>query len=357
MAARRLTVEPRRPGAGPPPGRGGDAAPAPGVAGESGVPGVAGESGILPDAGDSRGVDTSRSIAAPSGRREEDATGYLAIDRLFLAYIVVTGAYAAVTGRGAGFLTAGLHALAAGGVVWLARRPAPRRRPLRFLRVAYPVALTPFLYGELARLNQFLFQGYFDAAVQRWEGAVFGSQLAMEAAIRLPGLWGSEFLHLGYVSYYLIIPTTLVGVFLTRGAGATHRVAFATALAFFLSYVCFVVFPVAGPRYAFPAIGGEIAAGAIHDVVHRILEAGSSKGTAFPSSHVAAAGAAILAAWHEDRRWFWFLLLPWIALTLGTVYGRFHYGVDAAAGVALAAAVHWAAPGLRRRLARGRAGH
>ncbi len=235
-------------------------------------------------------------------------------------------------------------------VLRLGRRRLPGARWARFARIAYPVALTPVLYAELAHLNQLLTSGYLDALVQGWERAVFGAQLSVEAARRFDAFWLSELLHTGYFAYYLIVPTALFGVFVTRGAAGLHRVTFQIALAFFSSYVVFVLLPVAGPRYLFPPISGAGAEGRVFELVHAVLERGSSKGTAFPSSHIAASWAAVLACWRIDRRWFWLLAAPAGALALGTVYGRFHYGVDAAAGIALAFGAHAVVPWLMRRL-------
>ena len=36
---------------------------------------------------------------------------------------------------------------------------------------------------------------------------------------------------------------------------------------------------------------------------------------------------------------FWTFLIPVVGLTISTVYGRFHYGIDALAGVLLVAIV------------------
>jgi membrane-associated phospholipid phosphatase len=110
------------------------------------------------------------------------------------------------------------------------------------------------------------------------------------------------------------------------------------------------VFPVAGPRYEFARIVGPQTDGAIYGLVHTILEGGSSKGTAFPSSHVAATVSAWLAAGLVSRRLMWALAPFAILLTLGTVYGRFHYAIDAAVGLGVAAFAVWTTPYLIRRL-------
>lgn len=289
-------------------------------------------------------------------RREPGASGSLpgetvpAGDRLLVLYLAVTGVLAAATLTGVGLALAGAHAVAAAAVGALARRSLPGSRPLRFLRIFLPVAVTPLLYTELETLNQLVNPGYLDAVVQGWEAGLLGGQPSLEAARRWPSLWLSELLHLGYFSYYFVVPAAALAVWWKAGDRGLERAAVTVGLAFFLCYLVFAVFPVAGPRYQFPRIEGPPAGGAVFELVHGVLEAGSSKGTAFPSSHVAAAAAALLAARRDARRWFWILLVPVALLTVGTVYGRFHYAVDALAGIAVAALAHRATPAVVRRL-------
>jgi hypothetical protein len=289
-------------------------------------------------------------MSGSRGDVDRNATGLLAVDRVFLTYLVLTGILAVIGGGPVGFGLAFAHLATVLLVLRLKKRPLPRNGALRFFRLAYPVAATPFLlYPELRFLNQIITERLFDGMVQGWELALFGSQLSMTFHEWLPDFTFSELLHFGYMSYYVLVPIALVGVFSTRGDAALHRAAFATAVAFLLSYFLFTLFPVAGPRYDFPRIGGEVSGGAFYQMVHTILETGSSRGTAFPSSHIAASGVAVLAAGREDPRWFWVLIVPEIGLALGTVYGRFHYGVDALAGLALMVLIWRAAPWLSER--------
>lgn len=274
------------------------------------------------------------------------ARGVLAIDKLAIAYFALTGVVAAIFGGRVGFAIAGIHALVVFGLTRLAAWQ-PRAGFSGFIRAGYAVLLTPPLYSELATLNRFFTERFFDDMVQRWDAAVFGGQPSMDFSALLPWVPFSESLHLGYFAYYAIVPAALIGIYRTRGFDALHRTAFSVAAAFFLSYFIFIAFPVAGPRYEFERIGGEISDGTFYGLVHAVLEGGSSKGTAFPSSHIAASLSAVLAAGREDARWFWLLIFPEVALALGTVYGRFHYAVDALAGAALALVVFWATRGLR----------
>lgn len=291
------------------------------------------------------------SEATRDTRRPFDAAYARPGDMLAAAYLAATGLLAAVSGTTTGWVLLGLHVVGIGLIHLLTYVPVPRNPAGAFLRLAWPVAITPLFYMELATLGQLLFPGYFDGAVQAWEQVLFGAQLSMAASGWFDALWFSELLHLGYVSYYLVVPTALLAAWRFGGRGGLESVVFATALAFYLCYLCFAVFPVAGPRYEFERIAGPQTGGLLFALVHGILEAGSAKGTAFPSSHVAATVTAWLAAGRFDRRVLWVLSPLAVLLTLGTVYGRFHYGIDAFAGLLFAGvAVLWA-PRLMSRLA------
>ena len=77
----------------------------------------------------------------------------------------------------------------------------------------------------------------------------------------------------------------------------------------------------------------------MYSIVHDILESGSSKGTAFPSSHVAAAIAATLSASRGSKALGWTLAVPTVLLSIAVVYCQMHYGVDAIAGLLTGAGV------------------
>lgn len=299
------------------------------------------------------------SAGGASAAGEEPAA--LPVDLMLAGYLALTGALALVSFRAEGVAVAAAHGVA----VWLLIGPLSgvgrplagldttgaagvgggRTRPLRlsghalrFVRVAYPVLLTPLLYTELDLLNQLHVQGYLDPTVQAWEEAVFGAQLSVVWARRQPWRWLSELMHLGYFSYYLLIPVSALLVYRRGGPRELHRFTMITGLGFLLCYLLFTVFPVAGPRYLYDRLQGTPARALFFEAVHAIAEAGSSKGTAFPSSHVAATVAAWLASRRVARGWFRVSAPFVVLLTLGTVYGRFHYAVDSVAGIAVAVA-------------------
>jgi membrane-associated phospholipid phosphatase len=104
---------------------------------------------------------------------------------------------------------------------------------------------------------------------------------------------------------------------------------------FFFCYVIFTIFPVRGPFYYFGPIDPYAKGLLFPQVVHKLLLRAASVGTAFPSSHVAASVAIWLVCRRYLRRLSHAILVIAIGIFVGTVYGGFHYALDALAGVAV----------------------
>jgi len=267
-------------------------------------------------------------------------------DRLVAVYALLSGAALAFPNRPDGWLLLALvhaAALVAGlgpEPVRRAGRAASRAWPATasFLHDWYPLFLIPLLYSELPLLNRAVHEGiYFDGVVQGWEQAIFGGQPSRTLAAAMPWKPLSELLHLSYLSYYLLIfgPALMI-----RAAGRRadfRRAVFALMLTFVAHYLFFVWFPVQGPRYLFPAPGGSLADGPFYRLAHAVLEAGSSQGAAFPSSHVGVAVAQTLVTRRYLGKWWLVAATLTAGLAAGAVYGGFHYATDVLAGAALGA--------------------
>ena len=262
----------------------------------------------------------------------------LEVDRWTLGYAVVAAAVVAVRGREApvpGFL---LMCAGVAGLVLL--MPVARRAGVagRWLGDWYPLVLVVALYSAVGSINEARGQAY-DAIVQSWEQALFASQPSREWIRRAGAPWLAWPLHLGYLAYYPIVVLAPGVLWLTGRRDAMQRVLARIMAAFYVCYVAFLVFPVAGPRYAFPPADNTATATAVARVAAGLLETFAAWGTAFPSSHVAASVTAVAAAFRESRALGWTLLPPALLLVAGAVYGQFHYAVDVLAGVAVAGAV------------------
>jgi membrane-associated phospholipid phosphatase len=205
----------------------------------------------------------------------------------------------------------------------------------RWLNLWAPLLALLFLYSELPMLIRAAgHTGVNDAFVIQWEGELFGSQPARTWAANVPNLALSELLHLCYLAYYAIIFVVPAALFLWRRDREFLDVVFALMLTFVACFSMYVVFPVAGPRYFWPSAAPH---GVIRDAATWLLEARSSRGSAFPSSHVAVSVAqSILAVRYFGPRGAVIAVLT-LGLALGAVYGGFHYAVDVVAGALLGA--------------------
>jgi membrane-associated phospholipid phosphatase len=240
------------------------------------------------------------------------------------------------TALGGGWTPLLLHLAA---LLAIAATLALGRRAPQVIRDWLPLALGPFLYIELRWLIVGMARPHADATVIRWEHSLFGGDPSAILARRIPSLPLSELLHLCYASYYalILLPPLILAIRTRRAEFARTLLALATVYA--LCFTVYLVFPVDGPRYLVgPAAAPE---GPVRAWVLHLLAAGSSRGTAFPSSHVAASLVASLCALRTLPALGAVISLITVGLTIATVYGGFHYGVDVLAGV-VTGIVAWA---------------
>lgn len=211
--------------------------------------------------------------------------------------------------------------------------------PLQFLRDWYALSTIVIFYFEMGKLTQMVFRQYFDETVIRWEKQVFKGMPSLELSNRFPSIILSEILHLCYFSYYVIAVFLAAWLYFEGRIGPFQETVFAETLTFNLSLLCYPFLPTTGPRSLFEKIEGKLSKGFFFRLTHSIVSRGSSKGTAFPSSHVSLSVIVLLYALRYDSTAFLILLPMCVGLTLGTVYGRFHYAIDALVGAALAGIV------------------
>lgn len=197
-----------------------------------------------------------------------------------------------------------------------------------------PLALIPLLYAELPYLMAAFGAEFHDAAVQLWELAIFGGQPARTLAAALPSRWISEPLHGAYFSYYAMIYAPLSYLYARGNRDGFRQSAAAVMATFAICFAIFAIFPVEGPRYLWKP-PDAMPNGPMRSIVLAVLERGSSRGAAFPSSHMAVAVAQSIMAirWRVPGRWL--IAIATLMLGLGAVYGGFHYAVDMVVGAAV----------------------
>lgn len=216
------------------------------------------------------------------------------------------------------------------------------------------LTIGPLMYVELRWIIAGTGMPHHDATIVGWEHALFPSNPSATLAPHWHVPLLSETLHFAYASYYLIVYLPPIALYVTGKRDAFVKTVLALTIVYGACFIIYALFPVDGPRY----LVGPAAApdGPVRRFVLALLERGSSRGTAFPSSHVAASLVSALCALRYQRR-VGLVVAPFVAaLVLATVYGGFHYAVDALVGVILGS-LAWLASVTLWRAAESRGAH
>ena len=232
-------------------------------------------------------------------------------------------------------------------------RPRPSAG-LSLLSHFYPILLYLWFFAETGWLNRMFVRQYLDPLAVRWDQALFGCQPGIILIDKMPWIGLSEALYAAYFSYYLMIPGVGIALFLRNRQQFFHYLSVLSFL-FYACYLIYIFVPIIGPRVLYESVNGYIApaelqllvpspvwpAGVQSGFFFRLLRViygvFESPGSAIPSSHVAAALCTVHFSFRYLRPIRFFHLGLAILLCLATVYGRFHYGVDALGGLAAAA--------------------
>jgi len=203
----------------------------------------------------------------------------------------------------------------------------------RFFRLWYPVFLFTFLYEETRYLIHLIFPRFYDYWINNLELTILGVYpTVFLEKLSHPIL--NEYFLMAYFSYYLLLP--IAGIFLYSGGKIKefNSMVFASAVAFYISYLGFIFCPVEGPRYALSHLHQIPIQGFIFvPLAQWIVKTGGLHGGCMPSSHVAVAWVVFIFTYKYERKLFHFLGPLIICLFAGTVWGRFHYLSDVIAGI------------------------
>ncbi len=203
---------------------------------------------------------------------------------------------------------------------------------LRFLRCFYPLILLSAVYMQTERMNRIFFRDFLDPYFPRVEYALFPLKPAIAFAERFPQWWVSEYMHMTYFSYYLIFPILGLILYFRCEREACDEFVFTVCSSFYVFYLIFIALPVLGAETpGLPATPHDGLFTRIMKVIYDHFEKG---GAAFPSSHVGIAVTVFIYAFrHLSKKAAWVFGVLCISLSVATVYCRYHYAIDAIAGL------------------------
>ncbi len=228
-----------------------------------------------------------------------------------------------------------LHLITAASLLWLRSLSSPSRRFWKVLHDWYPVMVFPLFYKEVEFLAAAFGNWGLTEPIRSLEANLFQGHPSLYLSERWSWVPLSEYLHFCYFSFMVMLPV-LGGYWYGRGHMLAFReLLFLVGVAFYGSYLFFILFPVDSPFYLADPPEGPIADYFFYNLVHEISSRGGARGGAFPSTHVSASIIVLIVAWKRQRRLAYLLLPMVLGVMVATVYGRFHYVLDTIAGLAL----------------------
>jgi membrane-associated phospholipid phosphatase len=220
----------------------------------------------------------------------------------------------------------------------LAYADSLRRHPfLSILRDWFPFPLLLLAYREMGWFALPSMGHSLEAHWVAWDRLVLRG--GGRAAIESLGPLGPSLLEIAYSLVYVLGPFSVAMLYAYRRRDRVDRFLFVFALGVLLCYAQFPFWPSEPPRTVFP--GEDFPS---YDTVFRrfnwwMLGGYGIHTSVFPSAHVAGAFSAAIGMWFAlpERRWVArFLLVMAVLIATATVYGRYHYLADAAAGLGMA---------------------
>ncbi len=227
------------------------------------------------------------------------------------------------------------------GIFLLAYADALRRRKfLSIVRDWFPLPLVLLAYREMGWFAPSRHTYELERAWVVWD-RVFLYDLKVRAAVEILGPVVPSLLEIAYSLVYVIPHFSLAVLYLYRWRGRAAGFLSVFVLAVVGAYALFPYFPSEPPRTVFPNEDLPSFQTPFRSFNLWLLGGWGIHTSVFPSAHVSGAFSAALAMRRllPEKPWAWrFLMVLAVLIALATVYGRYHYLVDALAGVAVALA-------------------
>ena len=214
------------------------------------------------------------------------------------------------------------------------------RRWTSMVRDWLPAALILAAYWQV---NWFQVDYHFEDLERvwlTWDRAIlydFHLHSAMESlGPLLPGL-----VELAYLLMYVIPPFALATFYILRKRDRVEQYAFPFFLGTLCAYALIPHFPSGSPRVEYAGLDGPTIVTIFRRFNIWILNHGDIQTSVFPSGHVTAAFSAAFGLILALPEYPWIgraVLFNAVLILIATVYGRYHYAADGAAGLAISLA-------------------
>ena len=211
------------------------------------------------------------------------------------------------------------------------------RLKARTLRNFYVLALLPLAYKLMGWFAPEAHDYALERLWIRWDH-VFLVDWGVQPLIQSLGASVPTLLELAYLLVYAVGPFCVLMLYVYKREHCVHDFLVTYVLGLLLSYAQFPFWPSEPPRTVF-AGDLEPVASWVRTLNLSVVGNLGIHTSVFPSAHVSGAFAAAFASWSlfSDKNGLRLALLVYaILVAIATVYGRYHFAVDAVAGIFVA---------------------
>lgn len=211
------------------------------------------------------------------------------------------------------------------------------RRAISYTRDWVPLALVLVAYREMDWFTPKYFDHHLEKLWIQWDRIALHTS-GLQFLIERTGAWLPNLLELSYLLVYAVGPFSVAVLYILHRRDVMGKVLFVYVVGTVAAYALFPYFPSSPPRAVFPEMDLPAANTLIRRLNLFLVGGYGIHSSVFPSAHVS---SAFSAAWAmllylpERRRLGWGLLVYAVLVSIATVYGRYHYAVDALAGLGI----------------------
>ena len=231
--------------------------------------------------------------------------------------------------------------LACGGPALLAALAYGEARVHReFFSIArdwVPLGLTLVAYREMDWFSPLVRDHHLELQWILWDRWLLYDG-GLRHGIEALGSVGPAYLEFCYLLVYAVGPFAVAVLYFTHRRERVNQVVFLYLLGTLLAYALFPFFPSDPPRTVFAGADLPGIVTGLRRFNLWIVGGYGIHSSVFPSAHVSSAfsaGFALLLFLPERKRFGWGMVIYAASVAIATVYGRYHYSVDAIAGLAV----------------------
>lgn len=197
-----------------------------------------------------------------------------------------------------------------------------------------PLGLTLAAFEEMTLFRPHHFYGRLERAWIHWDHLLL-HDWHWRGAIESLGPAIPIYLELCYLLVYGLGTYCVIVLYVKGRRRDVDRFFLICLTGTLAAYALFPFFPSQPPRLLFPFLDAPTTSSWIRRLNLWILSRASNQAAVFPSAHVSSAFSAAWAMFlllPRQRPFGWGVLVYAISVSVATIYGRYHYTIDVAAG-------------------------